>query len=212
MTPRALIPAAVCASVAHGLAALAMLLLLRPGLPAPGVALEARRAYVTDHPLAWALGWGAWHLAGLSLLGLVAALAWQGRGRPALAVVAVGAAAAGLAADLSGQGLALGVQPGLDPASFLLVERIQVVLTAYVANGLYSAGGAAALVAAPVPRGLKLAALPIGLAGVGMSLATLLASSDGLVASAALLTAGMVAWPWGLVVWARRAGALSQGR
>src|SRR5207302_4535766 len=96
-----------------------MLLLLRPGLPLPGNSPQDRLRYVSGHTGRWRGGWLCWHVAGLTLLAFYAALAgrWR-RGAPLRCTLAVLAAATGLAADLGGQAVSVGVAPDLDPDAF----------------------------------------------------------------------------------------------
>src|SRR5215472_12738159 len=52
--------------VVHGIAMLAMVLLLLPGMPGGPNDSMARMAYVAAHPWLWRLGWFPWQLTALS--------------------------------------------------------------------------------------------------------------------------------------------------
>ena len=82
------------AAAAHVVAAAAMLLFLREGLPpAPD---DARVAYIAAHRALWTAGWLAWQLAVLTLIALYAVLAHRLRGAIPLAALAIGTAGASI--------------------------------------------------------------------------------------------------------------------
>src|SRR5436190_486387 len=84
------------AAAAHAVAAAAMLLWLRAGLPpAPD---DERIPYIASHRIAWTSGWLTWQLAVLSLIALYAVLARRFRGALPLAALAVSGFALAIAA------------------------------------------------------------------------------------------------------------------
>src|SRR4051812_25553967 len=106
------------AAVAHVIAAAAMLLLLREGLPpAPD---EQRLAFITLHRIAWTGGWLTWQLAVLSLIALYAVLAKRIGGAVPLAALAIGTAGASI--DVATQMRYIAVLPQLRGDAFALLD------------------------------------------------------------------------------------------
>lgn len=208
MTLRPAAAAAWAASLSHLLAGLAMALLIRPGLGAPGAALAERMAWLADHRLAWGLGWLCWHAAGVCMMAFYVGLALRwfpvGPLRVGLALIL---AAAALAADLGGQSLYLTL-PEVGPDAFVLLDRSATWLTAYVANGLYSLAGLVLVWvgARDLPRPLLFLSAGVWLGGGLMCLATASGSAVGLVAANALLMPLLVVWTALVGRWLQRAG------
>lgn len=217
--------AAWLAAGAHVVAGLAMLLVLRHGLEtAPS--LEARIRFIAEHQALWTAGWLTWNAAALSILYFCVAFAAAhsaDRERPPL-WFAVALCAAAVACDLGAESIFMGVladlaRPSLDELSrgapgaasrFLLWQRSAVMLTGYVANGLYSG---AILVLWWITRSaygpLAVAAgLALCLAGFALSAAALVSSVAGMFWANVVLLPSLVVW---LVAVARdasrRAGA-----
>src|SRR5439155_17226939 len=123
-SPRAAARAAYLAAGLNAAAGLAMLLLLRPGLPgAGGAGAAARLAYLQSWSALWWAGWLVWHAAALALLGLYLALAlrWWAPA-PLRCGLALLCGAAGLAADLAAQSLWMGLGPRLGARELALLE------------------------------------------------------------------------------------------
>lgn len=141
---RAMAPAACAATNALAFAALALWLRHGTELVPP----EDRAKYILDHPFRWRAGWALWMAAAVSLLGFCAWWACRIPSRRA-GVVAVLVTAAGVCCDLSAESLFLAWLPtGL--------ERIQaagMLLTAGMANGLYTLGGIVLTLSSPGLRG-----------------------------------------------------------
>src|SRR6266542_1273204 len=143
VAPRTAARAAYLAAALNLAAAVAMLLVLRPGLPAPDCHLDERAAYLTSHLPTWWGGWLLWHAAAIALLAFYIALASQWwRAAPLRCVLAVLCATAGLAADLSAEALYMGLAPSLPPSALATLETAAGLLTGYVGNGLYTVAGA----------------------------------------------------------------------
>jgi hypothetical protein len=199
--------AAFAASLSHLLAGLAMALVLRPGLGAPGVTLAARMEWLPDHRLTWSVGWLCWHAAGVCMMAFYVGLAlrWFQAGplRTGLALVL---AAAALANDLGGQSLYL-MLPEVGPDAFVLLDRSATLLTANVANGLYSLAGALLVWvgARELPRPLLLLSLGVWLPGSLMCLAAVAGSAVGLVVANVLLMPTLVVWTALVGRWLQRA-------
>lgn len=130
--------------VIHGIAMLAMALLLLPGMPTGARDDAARIAYIASHPWRWRLGWLPWQLTALSDLFLGYALirtTWVPR-LPAVLTFLVTIAA--VIPDQMGQiawitrGIAL-AQAG-DGAQYLAYEARIFVWTAAWGTLLYTAG------------------------------------------------------------------------
>ena len=190
-------------------AGLVMLTILRPGLPGQQ-ALADRIAYVSEHTTAWRLGWAVWNAAAITLVGLFVALAYLWRGRaPVASRLALLCAAAGLAADLAAEALLMGVEPGLGPDDFAVVERASLVLTGYVGNGLYTVAGIILTWTGrrELPRPLVVLAVAVWGAGLWLSVATMVGSTAGQFASTALLLPLFVAWAGLVGRWLSRRGS-----
>ncbi len=178
-------------------AGLAMLALLRPGLPGPGSSVEARAAFVVANLITWWLGWLVWHAAALALLAFYVALAgrWWRRA-PIRCGLALLCAAAALAVDLAGQALYVGLPPRLGVGELALLEAVVTILTGYVANGLYTLAGILLVWAgaAELPRGLVLLSVPVWAAGVALSITSLTLWAEGQIWSAAALVPLLALW------------------
>lgn len=131
--------------VAHGLAMLAMALLLLPGIPGGGVRDDAARiAYIAAHPWLWRLGWLPWQLTALSDLFLAYALLrtpWVPR-LPArfTALVTVAAVIPDQAGQLAWITRGIALARAGDPARYLAFEaRIFGWIAAWAAI-LYAIG------------------------------------------------------------------------
>jgi hypothetical protein len=191
--PRSATVPVVCA-VVNGLAALALATVLAPGVslaPTP-----AHAAYVSEHLLAWRIGWGLWIAAALSLLAFFRW--WAARiGWSAVTRAAVLLAAAGVLADIAAESRLIAWSPG---QPFDLDGPLR--LSGVVANGAYSVAG---LVLTSATRGLArwLAAWSwtVWLLGLALAAAAAASSDD----ASRVLTAALfvIFLPW-LVVIGRR--------
>jgi len=183
----------ICA-VINGAAALALATVLAPGVSLAPTPIGA--AYVAGHLLAWRTGWALWMAAAFSLL--VFFRWWASRlGWPAMARVAVAAAAFGVVADVTAESMLIAWTGDrtFDVGGPLRISGI-------VANGLYSVAGAVLTArTSGVPRWLGRWSWTVWLLGFGLALAAA-AGSD---AGSRILTAALFALfvPW-LVVFGRR--------
>jgi hypothetical protein len=197
VSPRAAARAAYAAAGLNLLAALAMPLILQPGLPVPGSALADRLAYVRDHTALWGAGWIVWHAAAVALLAFYLGLAgrWGGRA-PLRCGLALLCAAAGLAVDLAAEALYMGVAPRLTLDAFAVVEAAAGVLTGYVGNGLYTLAGVLLTWAGAdeLPRPLLALAVLVWGAGLALSAATLAQWPAGQLWSTVVLMPAFVLW------------------
>ena len=197
VSPRTAARAAYLAAALNLAAALAMLLVLQPGLPVADSLLANRLAYVTTHAALWRSAWLLWHAAAIGLLAFYIGLAsrWW-RAAPLRCELALLCATAGLAADLSAEALYAGLAPRSDLQTLAAVEAVGGLLTGYVGNGLYTVAGALLTWAgaSDLPRWLVLLALPVWAAGVALSAATMLHWAAGQFWSTAVLMPAFVLW------------------
>lgn len=181
----------LCAAL-HALAAVALVLWLRGG--AETETDPARRAaYVAEHAAAWRAGWAIWMLAAGSL---VAFYSWWAGRLPAgpWTLAAVGIGAAGMVCDVAGESLYAFVLPGRT-ADFAELQRTGSLLTAGLANALYTTGGVILTLRTPdLPRGIRLAMWTTWAAGAVMTASAALGAPRGLVLSSAVLFPLFVAW------------------
>ncbi|HKR62488.1 MAG TPA: hypothetical protein VJZ00_02050 [Thermoanaerobaculia bacterium] len=190
------------AAATHAVAAAAMLLVMRRGLPE---FTEADRlTFFATQRLAWTLGWMTWQLAVLSLIALYAALALRFRG--ALSITAVAAATAGAAIDIATQMRYIAVLPELRGDAFARLDRELEVLTGYAANGLYTLGFALLVVAGRtfLPRNTIALAVPVTISGFALALAALLHSVRWEVLSSAILFPLFTLWLILIALWLRK--------
>lgn len=180
--------AATIAFCLHLIAGTAMALVLRNGLET-NANFQDRLTFITRHTELWIFGWLTWTAAAIALLYFYISFSQRHRtGR-----LAVLLAAAAIAPDLSAQAIEIGVLPaiaervvttnvGMD--LFVALHRVAVMLSGYVANGLYSV---AALSLAWTAR----RAYPVWVSMAGMAV-----GSVGLVLSAAALVDSAAAMFW----------------
>jgi hypothetical protein len=191
-------------------AGLAMLVLLRPGLPVPGSLLSERVGYIRGHPGLWWSGWIIWHAAAISLVLFLFVLAERFRRHaPVRATLAEILSVVGLAVDLAAEAIAMGVAPELAQERFLLVESIAGVLTGYLANGLYTAAGVLLTWAGAreLPRTVVALGIPVWSAGLCLSGASLAHSAAGQLWSTAVLMPLFVLWAALVGRWLQRSGS-----
>jgi hypothetical protein len=198
----------LCA-LTHALAFVAMPLLLRQGMLAEADA-AARSAYIAENAAAWTIGWSAWMVAAVTLVGFYA---WWGSQLTArmLATSGVLIAALGTVCDFSGEGLSilLLVERAAtfteNPAVFASAERSFTLLSAGAANGLYTLGGLLLMLATPdLPRAIRAAMWMTWLAGIAMTLAGIMNHVGGMVASTVVLFPLLITWTiWMAARWRR---------
>ena len=198
----------VCAAV-HAAAVVAVLV-LRPGTEAvPDPALRAE--YLRAHTWAWRAGWAVWMAAALSVTGFYA---WWGARVPSrrTGMLAALTCGVGMTCDLTSEAvytawlpwLANGMLTGVSGAAadFVEIQRNATLLTAGVANGLYTLAGAMLTVATPsLSRGEKVLAWVAWAAGAGLSVAAVLGSAPAMVGVSAVLFPAFVVLT--LLVWKR---------
>lgn len=179
------------------LACFNMAFFMRDGLPT-NPDLASRLSYLTDHRLLWQSGWFTWMLSAIGLLGfccLLLAYIPRSRARTlGLALVAIG-----IGPDIIAETLYAFVLPMLsEPMSFLLLDRVAMLLTGFIGNSAYCVGGLILNLLLfknqRIPRAILYFGLPSWVIGLFISLATLAAEIN----LAALFTGVAMVWN---VVW-----------
>ena len=191
------------AAAAHVVAAVAMLLLLRAGLPpAPD---DERIAYITTHRVAWTSGWLTWQLAVVSLIALYAVLARRFSGALPLAALAIGTAGASI--DVATQMRFIVILPKLRGEAFALLDRELEAMTGYAANGLYTLAFVLFVVAGwrEMPKFANALAAPIAVSGFALALAALMHHALGEIVSTAILFPLFTLWTILIARWLRNA-------
>ena len=175
-----------------------------------------RALWIDEHTPLWQAGWLVWHAAAILLLALFVVLSLRFRERaPVLSRLALVLAAAGLAADLAAETLLLMLQPdvafgvlGVGRAAallFLTYERVAVLLTGYLGNGLYTIAGIMLTWAGrkALPRWLLRLSIPLWGAGLFLSFSSTSPGSGPGVATAILMPL-FVVWAFGVGRWLAR--------
>lgn len=190
------------AAAAHVAAAVAMLALLRAGLPpAPD---DERIAYIATHRAAWTAGWLSWQLAVISLIALYAVLAQRLGGALPLAGLAIGTAGASI--DVATQMRFIVVLPQLRGEAFALLDRELEAMTGYAANGLYTLGFVLFAIAGwrVMPRLANMLVAPIAVSGFALAIAALMHHALGEIVSSAILFPSFTLWTIAIAQWLRR--------
>jgi len=190
------------AAVTHIVAAAAMLVFLRRGLP--GFPEADRLAYIATHRAAWLTGWLLWQIAAVSVVAFYAVLALRFRG--VLSVTAMAAAAAAISIDISCEARYMGVLPDLRGAAFASLDRELEVQIGYAANGLYTLAFVL-LVAAGwrvLPKLALVLAGPVAASGFGLALASLRGDARLEVITSAALFPLFTLWIIVVAPWLRK--------
>ena len=202
-----------------------MAVILRQGLETNSD-LPDRLRFLAEHPGTWRAAWLTWSLAALSILYFYAtfARAHSEGGAPMRVAVLLGAAA--VIADLSGEAIEMFLLPDLAAAAqtapgalslFLTRHRLAVLLTGFLANGLYTAAAVLLCWSArrAYPTWTLAAGLGIGLSGTWLSAAALSDSTTGMFWSNVVLLPCIVLWQAGVAatasVHARQAAPAPDG-
>lgn len=189
------------AAAAHFVAAAAMLLFLREGLP--GFPEQQRLEYMSSRPLTWAAGWVLWHVAAISLIALYVALALRFRG--VLPMTAVAVATAGLALDITCEAKYIGILPHLRGEAFTRLDRELEVLIGYAANGLYTVAFVLVVLAGwrVLPKLALVMSGPVAGSGVALALASLRHDPRLQTITSALLFVSLILWMVVVARWLR---------
>ncbi len=190
------------AAATHIIASLAMLLLLRRGLP--GFAIEERLAYIASHRAVWMVGWLLWQIAAISLLAFYGVLALRFRG--VLSIAAMATATAGLAIDFICESRYMGVLPDLRGDAFAALDRELEVLIGYAANGLYTVALVLFVIAGwrQLPKAALALAGPVTASGFALALASLAHNARLELITSAILFPLFTLWVIVVGLWLRR--------
>ena len=209
--------AAITALCIHFAAGAAMALILRQGLETnPDV--QSRLGFLINHRVLWTFGWLTWTAASLAILYFYVIFAAthseRGQSGPSRSMLrfAVLLTAAALAPDLSAQAIEIGVLPDLaqhsDVELFLSLHRIAVMMSGYVANGLYSSS--AWILSWSTRRAYRrwvwFAGMAVGAFGFVLSAAALLNSTEGMFWSNVLLLPSILLWLGGVAAESKESG------
>ncbi len=185
--------AALIAFCAHLVAGLAMVFVLRHGLET-NPDFQARLAFLANHRVAWTLAWLSWTAAAIAILYFYVAFADAHPSAPRLAVMLTIVA---LGPDLAAQSIEIGVLPSLAvPELFLTLHRVAVMLSGFLANGLYSITAMLLAWAArrDYPAWLSVIGIAVGVFGIGLSIAALLDSANGMFWTNVFLVPSILLW------------------
>lgn len=143
MEHRWLTRAAWLNALTHAAASVGMMVLLRRGLPGPGV--EAPLAWVTAHRGVWALGWSLWTAAALSLVAVsvIAGLKKWPREQVARRIggwLAAGVVIAAAGADILGQILLVRAASEAYEDARAIKYGLGMAMSGTVGNTLYALG------------------------------------------------------------------------
>ena len=115
-------------------------------------------------------------------------------------------AALGATCDLTGEGITVltlvehalsvaGHGAAWNLADFLALERVATLLTAGVANALYTLGSAVLMIhTKPLPTPVRAAMCATWVAGIGMTLSAMFDHVDGMVLTTTILFPLLIAW------------------
>lgn len=222
--------AALLSLAVHLAAGLAMAFVLAHGLET-NPDLSSRLSFVANHRSAWIAAWLTWHAAALSILWFFICFEAAHREHESIRCVlrlALILVAAAIVPDLIAESMEIGVLPGLARTAldenvpeaaanartlFSTLHRVAVMLTGYLANGLYTLG---TVVAVCVTRRwyapwIWSAGLAIGVFGIALSASVLCDSVSGMFWTNVGLVPAIVVWQIGIAKDAsRRSTAASQ--
>jgi hypothetical protein len=192
--------AAVFAFWIHLIAGVAMALALGRGLET-NPNLQDRLNFIVHQRALWIGGWLTWTAAAIAILYFYNIFSSAHRlGRPAVLL-----AAAGIAADLSGQAIEIGVLPGLAARilalnagihQFITFHRTAVMMSGCIGNGMYSLS--ALILAWSTRRAYSIwvcsAGLATGCFGLALSIAALMDSVSGMFWTNVFLVPCILLW------------------
>ena len=194
--------AAWLAFAVHLLAGLAMALILRHGLET-NADLAGRLRFVAQHRFWWTAGWLSWTVAAVTILTLYARFAAAHRSRGVSSAplrTAVLLTIVAVAADWTAQAVEMFVLPGLarmaNAAGFLVWHRAAVVLTGFLANGLYSMSALLLVWASrrAYPRWIQVAGFGVVAGGSILSAAAWADSAAGMLVANVVLVPCLLVW------------------
>jgi hypothetical protein len=194
--------AAWAAFASHLIAGVAMALILRHGLETNADLTDRLRFVAHRRPL-WTAGWLTWTFAAVTILNFYARFAAAHRSRgvsPGPLRTAVMLTIAAVAADWTAQAIEVFVLPGFarsaDTAGFLAWHRTAVLLTGFLANGLYTVSAFLLVWAArgAYSRWIQAAGFGVVAGGSMLSVAAAVDSAAGMMFANVVLVPSLLAW------------------
>lgn len=183
----------------HLIAGAAMAIILRNGL-GTNPNLLSRVSFIVDHGALWTFAWLTWTAAAFAILGFYAAFASAHE----TSQIAVWLTIAAIGPDLCAQAIEIGALPQIATRAdlFVTLDRIAVLMSGFVANGLYSAS---ALILAwttrqVYPRWLCFAGIAVGLSGFALSAAAMTNSINGMFWTNVALLPCLLLWLGGVAI------------
>ena len=160
--------------------------------------LKDRLAFLINHRVLWTFGWFAWTIAALAILYFYFVFAAHQR----KSHFAVYLTVAALGPDLAAQAIEIGVLPNAAPDLFLALHRVAVMLSGYVANGLYSVTALILVWGArhAYPAWVSIIGLAVGVFGIALSVAALLDSAGGMFWTNVFLVPCLLLWLAGVAI------------
>jgi hypothetical protein len=196
--------AAYLAALLNLIAAFAMMLILRHGLPNGENTIGDRLTFIDSHLALWRSGWLLWNAAAITLLAFYCGLAgvfW--RGAQLRCTLALVCATAGMAADISAESLYMGAGSLFSAGAYETIEQVASLLTGYVGNGLYTVAGILLVWAGlrRIPRTIVILSVPVWAAGFSLSWFSLIGSPTGQAWSTAFLMPVFILWTVVMGLW-----------
>jgi hypothetical protein len=203
--------AAVLALGLHLIAGVLMALVLRWGLET-NPDFHSRLAFIVDHRTMWFIAWFSWTASALGILYFYMAFAAaHERSMPFALFLTIAA----IAPDLAAQAIEIGILPslasavlqaGTTPELFLQMHRVAVLLSGYLANGLYSLTALMLTWSAryKYPSTVSLVGMLVGISGLALSAAALADSAGGMFWCNVVLVPAILLWLGGVAVCSRR--------
>jgi uncharacterized protein YqjF (DUF2071 family) len=205
-SPKTRLALAWACVIVHVFALLAVLLVLRNGIPPGDVATRA--AYVAANAAAWSIGWTLWLPASLALVLFFAA--WTDvlpASHKAWGMIAVALTLAGATIDWADEMFWIRLAPDLAAqfasdafaaSAYTLWDRAYVVISMGLANGLYTTGGiiltALAFRTREFPKWLAWYGLVVWALSLDLSIAALLGDGALIQAVSALVFIAFLPW------------------
>ena len=183
----------------HLLAAGAMALILRNGLETNPNFLN-RVSFIVDHGALWSFAWLTWTAAAIAILCFYAAFtSFHQTGEIALwlTIAAIGP-------DLCAQAIEIGALPQIATRAdlFVTLHRIAILMSGFVANGLYSASALILtwMTRRVYPGWMSVAGIATGLSGFALSAAAIVNSADGMLWTNVVLLPCLLVWLAGVAM------------
>ena len=202
--------AAWLAWVVHLAAGFAMAWILRHGLET-NADLPDRLRFIVERRAWWTAGWLCWTLAAVTILNFYARFAVAHRALAPVALsLAVWLTVAAVAADWTAQAVEVLVLPGLaraaDATGFLARHRTAVLLTGFLANGLYTSSALLLVWASrpAYPRWIQGAGFGVVAGGTALSAAAWADSASGMLWANVVLVPSLLLWLAGVAASAAR--------